>query len=592
MAKKKQVTPIITDEEMGNMEYVLYCRKSRDEDDKQVASIPRQISLCLKHAEEHGLAIKQKPKDFPFEDKEEIIKEDNCSDMTDRELYLATRNLYIIKEQHSAKTPRKRPKWTKLMRMVERGEIRGILSYSPDRQARNIMEGGEVINFVDEKILDLKYSNFHFDPNASGKMMLGIWFVFSKQYSDKLSEDVSNANERKFKKAETLGDKKHGYISDDNNKWKPDGDNWLLLKKAFRMHLEEGWGDRELANWLNMQGYRTTVKRTGEKKKISKSTLNRIWTDPFYYGTWIRGNQTIDLRQEDLEFKPMITYAEYQVLCELHHRQLESKKAKSGINKKDKYADIRTISNDFIKHKDRAGNVFNLTLNIPSFQRDFGSRLEAEPNLKLEDIIRPDQIRFTAQANKYKVEVKQSDIDSAVMKKLKQLKLSSSDYAAYLQYSVNQLEADLAEMEEDRRRLQLRINNLSSERNAYILRHTASLGTMDAEERDIYERKKKDYEEQITFVDGELLDLNSKEKNLIFTTDLVAKFFKNAVQYYKKATYVQKAKIIKILFSNVAVSKQKRLTLAVNPTSADLFVQDGRGAGTRTQDPLVPNQVL
>jgi DNA invertase Pin-like site-specific DNA recombinase len=75
--------------------------------------------------------------------------------------------------------------------MVKQNKIAGILSYSPDRQARNMMEGGELINCVDEGLVDLKYTNFHFENTASGKMMLGIWFVFSKQYSDKLSEDVS-----------------------------------------------------------------------------------------------------------------------------------------------------------------------------------------------------------------------------------------------------------------------------------------------------------------------------------------------------------------------------------------------------------------
>jgi hypothetical protein len=44
---------------------------------------------------------------------------------------------------------------------------------------------------VDNGLIDLKYTNFHFENTASGKMMLGIWFVFSKQYSDKLSEDIT-----------------------------------------------------------------------------------------------------------------------------------------------------------------------------------------------------------------------------------------------------------------------------------------------------------------------------------------------------------------------------------------------------------------
>ena len=71
-----------------------------------------------------------------------------------------------------------------------------------------MLEGGELIDLVDQNktkenranditILDLKYTNFHFQDNAAGKMMLGIWFVFSKQYSDKLGEDITRGNESK-----------------------------------------------------------------------------------------------------------------------------------------------------------------------------------------------------------------------------------------------------------------------------------------------------------------------------------------------------------------------------------------------------------
>ncbi|MBP6256712.1 hypothetical protein KA405_03125 [Patescibacteria group bacterium] len=44
---------------------------------------------------------------------------------------------------------------------------------------------------VDDGRVDLKYTRFHFEPTATGKMMLGFLFVFSKNYSDTISENVS-----------------------------------------------------------------------------------------------------------------------------------------------------------------------------------------------------------------------------------------------------------------------------------------------------------------------------------------------------------------------------------------------------------------
>jgi len=61
-----------------------------------------------------------------------------------------------------------------------------------------MLEGGEIIDCVDQGLIALEYTNFHFENTPAGKMMLGIWFVFSKQYSDKLSEDSSRGSNTKF----------------------------------------------------------------------------------------------------------------------------------------------------------------------------------------------------------------------------------------------------------------------------------------------------------------------------------------------------------------------------------------------------------
>jgi DNA invertase Pin-like site-specific DNA recombinase len=134
----------------------------------------------------------EKPKDFSdFETEADILKEDLDSDLFNRKVFQKTRNLFIVKESETAKIPYKRKKWRKLMQYIDKGKVKGLLSFSPDRQARNLLEGGELINFVDEEKIDLKYTNFHFEDSASGKMMLGVRFVFAKQYSDAISENIN-----------------------------------------------------------------------------------------------------------------------------------------------------------------------------------------------------------------------------------------------------------------------------------------------------------------------------------------------------------------------------------------------------------------
>ena len=45
----------------------------------------------------------------------------------------------------------------------------------------------------------------------------------------------------------------------------------------------------------------------------------------------------------------------------------------------------------------------------------------------------------------------------------------------------------------------------------------------------------------------------------------------NAKKYYEKVTYVQKRKIIKILFLNIKINNKKELTVQIKPELQTLF---------------------
>jgi hypothetical protein len=146
---------------------------SDEKSGKQEQSISDQLKTCMKHVEEMKYKIMKKPEDFSdFEDADQITKEDNERHIEDRRIYQETRDLFIVKEDHSAMEPHKRPKRGKIIERVKKGKIKGILSYSSDRQTRNMLEGGELLDLIDQNKVVLKYVNFNFENSASGKMML------------------------------------------------------------------------------------------------------------------------------------------------------------------------------------------------------------------------------------------------------------------------------------------------------------------------------------------------------------------------------------------------------------------------------------
>ncbi len=143
-----------TEIDITKLKYVIYARKSTDDPERQSKSIPDQIAECRLLAKRLGLRVVDSP----------------------------------IKESRSAKKPNNRPRFRELIKDIKKGKYDGIIAWNPDRLARNMLEGGEIIDMVDSETLkDLKFVTHHFTKDANGKMLLGMAFVLSKQYSDKLS---------------------------------------------------------------------------------------------------------------------------------------------------------------------------------------------------------------------------------------------------------------------------------------------------------------------------------------------------------------------------------------------------------------------
>ena len=77
------------------VKYIAYCRKSTDEKDKQIMSIPQQIAELQSFAKRENLEISE-----------------------------------ILTEAQSAKIPG-RPVFNSIIKRIEKGEVNGIISWHP-----------------------------------------------------------------------------------------------------------------------------------------------------------------------------------------------------------------------------------------------------------------------------------------------------------------------------------------------------------------------------------------------------------------------------------------------------------------------------
>ena len=227
------------------MRYIAYCRKSTDEKDKQVLSIDQQIAELREFAQKANIQISE----------------------------------FII-EAKTAKIPG-RPKFQEMIEKLERGEADGILSWHPDRLARNSMDGGKIIYLLDTgKLKDLKFVSFWFENSPQGKFVLNIAFGQSKYYVDNLSENVKRGLRHKIRLGIWPVQAPLGYVNDkETRSIKVDIEKSAIVKKSFEIFSQGDVSFTSISKFLFTGGIRKS-----SNKIISPDRVKKMLSNPFYLG--------------------------------------------------------------------------------------------------------------------------------------------------------------------------------------------------------------------------------------------------------------------------------------------------------------------
>lgn len=277
-----QIRPSITHiVEPKNLKYAMYVRKSTENEDRQVQSIPDQIKDCIE--------LVVKPNGILFNPRTDVFQ-----------------------EHKSAKEAGTRPEFRRMMQMITDGKYDGIIAWHYDRLARNMKEAGEIIDLIDRNLIkDLKLAKATFENTPNGKMILGISFVLSKHYSDHLSESVLRGNNSSTLSGRILRAQVHGYTISDDRRLIADDANFLLIQHAFQMRLS-GESQKSIANYLNASRYKSHRKNSGHTvRTFDVDMVSKLLKEPVYAGVYTYGSKVIKISDTDPDFTPMITEEEY-----------------------------------------------------------------------------------------------------------------------------------------------------------------------------------------------------------------------------------------------------------------------------------------
>jgi len=241
---------------MNSLRYIVYMRKSTEQEDRQSLSIPAQKRKL-----------------------QELFPDLNVVDW--------------VSESKSAYYPG-REKFEIVMRRLLSGEVDGLISWHPDRLSRNEVDAAQITYGLRMGLIkDLKFGSYFFDNSPEGIMMLQNVTSHSQYSSSKMSKDVKRGNEEQRRRGWLTGKAMEGYLNSRNSEGDvkdhgiiiKDPERFDLRRKMWDLMLTGQYSVPQIADIANNKwGYMTRGTRKAPSGPIGNTTLYQMFNNPRYAG--------------------------------------------------------------------------------------------------------------------------------------------------------------------------------------------------------------------------------------------------------------------------------------------------------------------
>ena len=220
----------------------------------------------------------------------------------------------VFKEAKSAKKECVRPEFSKMMEKVRSGKIDCIVCWKIDRLARNMTEGGQIIDLLSSGVIKaiITYDKVFYPWD--NVIVMSVEFSQGKKFIKDLSISVKRGQRKKARIGIPHGVASLGFLNDKaeekgNRKWLVDELRLKSIKILFEMFLTGTYSAGKLYRYATKVLKLTTVKRKRiGGGLIANSRIYEIITDPIYAGFFLQGGERYEL---DANLPRLITEDEH-----------------------------------------------------------------------------------------------------------------------------------------------------------------------------------------------------------------------------------------------------------------------------------------
>ena len=259
-------------------------RKSQESDERQILSLGKQKSICDDLMKEYGL-----------------------------------REIVNLEEKKSAKIVGRRPHFNRMIEMIRNREIEVVVAWQFSRLARNMQEGGLLIDLLHTgflKAIITREKVYFPDDNT---LIIAIDAASATEYSRNLSRNVNDGNMRKANLGIPNLLAPIGYVNNTHKRqgerdWNDDAKRWSLMKQVCERLLTGKYSAHQVWKWsreeLNLTSRK--AKKLGGKL-ISSSAFYRTLKRTEIAGFKVIGDKKVTYTS----YTPLVTEDEYWKIQEL-----------------------------------------------------------------------------------------------------------------------------------------------------------------------------------------------------------------------------------------------------------------------------------
>ncbi|NVN97653.1 recombinase family protein, partial [Candidatus Nomurabacteria bacterium] len=156
--------------------------------------------------------------------------------------YKLSKFIEVFTESKSAKKEFLRPEFMKMIEMIKKETIDSIVCWKLDRLARNMTEGGMLIDLISSGVLKAIITHDKVYYPSDNVLLMSVEFGQGKQFVKDLSVNVKRGQTKKASMGVPHGVASLGFLNDrteekGNRNWMVDEKRLWKIKKLFELFL-------------------------------------------------------------------------------------------------------------------------------------------------------------------------------------------------------------------------------------------------------------------------------------------------------------------------------------------------------------------